>query len=141
MAYSTRAIHGTLYHYIRMYDDWGLPDAIAMFRELAATYPSLSGNHIICDVRDGRVTLSLSEVFELVDVFRRHIATFAGMRWVVLVPGILEYGIAHSCGMMAAGQVPFDFSVTLNPDIACTWAGIPIDALEQWRAESRACAA
>src|SRR5690348_11742599 len=118
MAYSIRAIPGTPYHYIRMFDDWGLSDAVSMFRQLAASHQSLAGNYLICDVRDGRVKLSLNEVMSLVEVFQSHETNFAGMRWVVLVPGMLEYGIAHSAGMMASGQVPFDFSVTLNPDMA-----------------------
>ena len=92
---------------------------------------------------DGAAGISdyLWRLYRVTHAQRFREASLAGMRWVVLVPGILEYGIAHSCGMMAAGQVPFDFSVTLNPDIACTWAGIPIDVLEQWRAESHSSAA
>jgi hypothetical protein len=140
MAYSIRAVPGTPYHYIRMFDDWGLHDAVDMFRELAASNLSLAGHHLICDVRDGQVNLSPADTMKLVDVFRTHADSFTGMRFVVLVPDVFQYGLACSCGIMAS-VVRFDFNVTLNPEIACTWAGIPIDALEQWRSEGRTVAA
>ncbi|MFO1095528.1 MAG: hypothetical protein U0992_19825 [Planctomycetaceae bacterium] len=139
MAYATRAIPGTPYHYVRMSGDWGLSDAVAMFRELAANNPSLADHRLLCDVRDGRVNLSLADTMALVDVFRSHAAAFTGMRFVVLVPDVFQYGLACSCGLMA-GSVQFDFYVTLSPEIACTWAGIPIDALEEWHASSLAAA-
>lgn len=135
MAYSTRAIPGTSYHYIRMLGEWGLSDAVAMFRDLANNNLSLADHRLVCDVRDGRVNLSLADTVALVDVFRSHAAAFAGMRFVVLVPDVFQYGLACSCGLMA-GAVRFDFYVTLSPEIACTWVGIPIHALEEWRAGS-----
>ena len=139
MAYSIRAIPGTSYHYVRLFDDWGMSDAAAVFGELAARNLCLAGHQLIFDVRDGKVQMSLADSMSLVDVFRSHAVVFTGMRLAVLVPDVFQYGLACSCGLMA-GAVQFDFYVTLSPEIACTWAGIPINALAEWHASSLAAA-
>lgn len=132
MAYLTHAIPGTPFHYARLYDDYGLRDAAEMLRALAAKNASLTGHSVMCDVRDGRVKMAFDEIYELASVFRDCGAVFTGVRWSVIVPGVLEYGIARSAGLMVEA-VPFDYHVSQNADVACTWAGVPLRLLEQCR--------
>ena len=132
MAYLTHAIPGTPFHYARLYEDYGLRDAAEMLRELAATNASLTGHSVMCDVRDGRVKMAFDEIYELARVFRECGHVFTGVRWSVIVPGVLEYGIARSAGLMVEA-VPFEYHVTQNADVACTWAGVPVRLLQRWR--------
>lgn len=130
MPYSTRDIPGTPYVFVRLFGDYGLDDARDMLRELTLTHSSLAGKRVICDVRDGHVHMSWQEAFELAQFFRDHGCVFAGVRWSVIVPRLLEYGIARTAGL-AVVDVPFEYNVSQDPESACHWAGVPVELLNE----------
>ena len=138
MPYSIRAETGTPYLFVRLYDDYGLTEARDMLRELAETHASLEGKAVICDMRDGHVHVSWTAAFELAQFFREHGHVFGGVRWSVIAPTSLEFGIVKSTGR-ATIDVPFEYNVSHDPESACHWAGVPLDlltALDESRSQS-----
>jgi hypothetical protein len=130
MPYSTRDVPGTPYVFVRLFGDYGLDDAREMLRELTLKHVSLADKRVICDVRDGYVHMSWQETFQLAQFFRDHGHVFAGVRWSVIVPRLLEFGIARTAGLAVVG-VPFDYNVSQDPESACHWAGVPVEMLDK----------
>jgi len=124
MPYSSRAIAGTPYVLARLFGSFGFADAHALLRELTESHSTLAGKRVICDVRDGRVDMSFAEIFDLGRYFYQQRGVLTGVRWVNLVSGAFEYGIARSCGL-AVGDVDFDYTVLKDAEQACHWLGIP----------------
>src|SRR5690606_20981915 len=106
--------------FVRLFGDYGLADCRGLLRELTESFASLAGVSVICDCREGRASLSFRELGDLAAFFQERGAVLSGVRWAVVVPGMLDYGLARSAGLMVTG-VPFTYNVFQDAEAACHW--------------------
>lgn len=124
MPFAVQTLDGAPFVLARLYESFDFDDSLNLLESMTVNPGTLHGVGVICDVRDGHAHLTYGELHELTTFVRTHQNVFSGMRWAMVVTGLLEYGLARSAGLMT-GDLPFDYRVFRCIDEACNWVGLP----------------
>lgn len=124
MPFAVRTLDGAPFVLARLYETVSFDDSLNMLESMTDHPGALAGFGVICDVRAGQVDLNYGELHELTSFVRRNESVFSGMRWAMVVTGLLEFGLARSAGLMT-NDLPFEYRVFRDIDEACNWVGLP----------------
>lgn len=105
---------------------------VELFEELVRQHGPLAGATIFCDLRRCHSTLDFRSEIRITSYMQAHLPLLSGARWVFLTDSMLIYGLARM-GQILTSDLPFDVSVSQNPEAAADWLGWHGDVREALR--------
>lgn len=124
MPFAVHTLDGAPFVLARLYEAVSYDDSMNLLKSMTVNPGKLQGFGVICDVRDGDARLTHDELHRVSTFVRARQDVFAGMRWAMVVTGLLEFGLARAAGLMTV-DLPFDYWVCRSIDEACNWVGLP----------------
>jgi hypothetical protein len=135
MAYHVSLIPDTSFALAEVAGKFTTDELHGLFTALLEARGQLRGVKIFCDVSAADSTgVSTDVMLPVVDFIGDRSELFAGMKWAVFAPSLLNFAIGRMAGEMAM-DLPFEYEVFTSREKALNWLAMPLALRKQYLAE------
>lgn len=111
--------------FVRFVDHLPVEEVLGMLQQQLAHPSFRPGVHVLCDVTASRPTIDYPGLVRVFEFARDHVVDYAGSRWAIVAPEMLQYGLARALGMLVS-VLPLEYQAFREADRALVWLGIPL---------------